>query len=318
LLAEAPERLQHLDLLFFHFALILMHISNHEAIEILIKSPYFFKFYKGEYHIRSAFKYGDYRGKRGAGMLLTSIQGFIDLEYPDYKGPKALGNLEKNLIHFSTLPGEINHEDFAEESMYYTPPQVGYSYPPDIDEAMKEDGIEGVDGVDDGEEEDKIPKHTYRYVMHKMFRRILYGLYGTEKVCETMVLPHLGIIGHVMIIDKNGTPINIPQQFQNLKATELKIADPELGTWIFIFKLPKNRNYHHAMRIGGVSGVHRLLRKVGFKPVILESDELNIMERGYRSDEGDNVTVIQVPQLLSTYKQYIDGVLQQHFLSLKQ
>ena len=72
------------------------------------------------------------------------------------------------------------------------------------------------------------------------------------------------------------------------------------------------------MRIGGVSGVHRLLRKVGFKPVILESDELNIMERGYRSDEGDNVTVIQVPQLLSTYKQYIDGVLQKHFLSLKQ
>ena len=72
------------------------------------------------------------------------------------------------------------------------------------------------------------------------------------------------------------------------------------------------------MRIGGVSGVHRLLRKVGFKPVILESDELNIMERGYRSDEGDNVTVIQVPQLLSTYKEYLDGVLQQHFLSLKE
>ena len=48
-------------------------------------------------------------------------------------------------------------------------------------------------------------------------------MYGKDKVKETMVAPHLGIIGHVMLLDEFGNPKNLPEEFKDICATEVRI-----------------------------------------------------------------------------------------------
>ena len=47
-------------------------------------------------------------------------------------------------------------------------------------------------------------------------------IYGEEKVEEAMVAPYLGAIGHVMLLDEHGNPKNIPKDFKDISATEVR------------------------------------------------------------------------------------------------